>query len=344
MANSDYTGAKTWVTSPGNFFSDRSGYAPSWVILHGTAGGNSAVGIANYLNSVSLSVHYIIDQAGNIVQMVHEADGAYGNGILDPGHDSWWSENLNPNLVTISIEHCKEATDNSNALTEAQKQASFKLVADICRRNGIPARKADAQGGITGHFSIEPINRKDCPGPYPWTELFNYLNNTPAGQGEGMLLHDSDLFFRSHFTRKASNRIHCNTTNIDVALAILDFYINTGGQARLPLTAEFQIIPGVTAQIFESAIITYDPAHKLDNPQFSGQCYLVKINSGVGQAILAKALTDPLNAKVADQLQQLQAKDAQIADLQKQLADQAANPLVQQYANLLNQIEGLAKL
>jgi N-acetyl-anhydromuramyl-L-alanine amidase AmpD len=36
--------------------------------------------------------------------------------------------------------------------------------------------KADAIGGITGHSSIDPVSRSHCPGPYPWDELFTYLN------------------------------------------------------------------------------------------------------------------------------------------------------------------------
>jgi hypothetical protein len=108
--------------------------------------------------------------------MVAESDGAFGNGALSAGHDPWWDPNVNPNLITISIEHCKASTDNSDQLTEAQKTASFQLVKHICERNGIPKRKADAQGGVTGHFSIDPVNRSRCPGPYRWDELFAYLN------------------------------------------------------------------------------------------------------------------------------------------------------------------------
>jgi hypothetical protein len=107
---------------------------------------------------------------------VSEADGAWGNGVVTTGHDPWWSADLNPNLITISIEHCKPSADNSDVLTEAQKASSFQLIKHICERHGIPKRKADATGGITGHFSIDPVSRSHCPGPYPWDELFAYLN------------------------------------------------------------------------------------------------------------------------------------------------------------------------
>ncbi len=166
-------------------FSGRFGYTPKWLILHGTAGGTSAVAIAQYFQTVEASTHYVIGTDGQIVRCVHEGDAAYANAPAEQGCDPWWWNYSNPNFVTLSIEHCKPSLDNSDKLTDAQKQASFQLVKDICQRNNIPMRAADANGGITGHYSIEPLSRKDCPGPYPWQELWNYLggNAMPVPQG-----------------------------------------------------------------------------------------------------------------------------------------------------------------
>ena len=89
---------------------------------------------------------------------------------------------MNPNYVTISIEHVKPSTDNSDALTAAQKDASFKLVRDIVSRwPAIRTAWANSAGGITGHFSISPISRERCPGPYPWDELFAFLTGGSGG-------------------------------------------------------------------------------------------------------------------------------------------------------------------
>lgn len=177
-----------FIASP-NHFAGRFGYTPKFLILHGTAGGNSAQGIANYFATAAsqVSSHYVVDQAGNVVQCVAESDGAWANGVISgpPGiggdgvhHDAWWdSVAPNPNYVTISIEHCKAHDDNSDQLTDAQKSASFALVLDICERNGIPMRAADSSGGITGHYSMDPVNRSRCPGAYPWNALYDYLAN-----------------------------------------------------------------------------------------------------------------------------------------------------------------------
>lgn len=185
----DENGAR-WIPN-NNYFANRNGYKPAYVILHGTAGGTSADAIANYFASTQgtakpASSHYIIGVDGIIVQAVREQDGAWANGFLTQGHDPWWDPNINPNNITITIEHCKPSTDNSDSLTPQQQAASFKLVQHICQRWNIPMRAADANGGITGHYSIDPVNRSHCPGPYPWDALWAFLKgaNTvgiPAG-------------------------------------------------------------------------------------------------------------------------------------------------------------------
>lgn len=172
----DYPGA-LWI--PNNNFFPNTG-KKSFLILHGTAGGSSAQGIASYFKGTEntngpVSSHYIVDQIGTIVQTVLEKHGAYGNGVVN--NANWQG---NPNLYTISIEFVKASTDNSDALTGPQKQAGFKLIDDICNRNGIGKFDATDQTGITGHFAIDPINRARCPGNFSWSELWAFLKgNSP---------------------------------------------------------------------------------------------------------------------------------------------------------------------
>lgn len=174
-----------------NCFPDRDGYKPRYIIIHSTAGGTSAPAIGGYFQSTQgstnpVSAHYVVGQDGMVVQCNKESDGAWANGAITDGHDPWWDDSVNPNDITISIEHCKPSADNSDQLTDKQKQASFKLILHICQRWNIPMRAADASGGITGHYSIDPVNRSRCPGEYPWSDLFTFLwrNNKmgiPAG-------------------------------------------------------------------------------------------------------------------------------------------------------------------
>lgn len=176
--STDY-GPAQWVPSS-HFWGGRGGNTPKWIILHGTAGGTSATAIANYFKTDDppTSAHYIVGLNGEVVQCVSEADSAWANGVVTQGHDPWWSTQLNPNFVTFSIEHVKPDSGNQSQLTDAQKQASFALVKHLCDKYNIPKRQADAQGGVTGHYSIDPVNRSQCPGPYPWQELWTYLGGT----------------------------------------------------------------------------------------------------------------------------------------------------------------------
>jgi N-acetyl-anhydromuramyl-L-alanine amidase AmpD len=149
----------------------------SFLVLHATAGGNSAQAIANYFISTEgtnnpVSSHYIVGQDGHIIQMVDEKDGAFANGVVNS--PNWQG---NPNIYTISIEFVKSSTDNSDPLTEVQKQSGFSLIEDICNRNGIGKYPADMNTGIVGHFAIDPVNRARCPGNFPWQELWSYLIN-----------------------------------------------------------------------------------------------------------------------------------------------------------------------
>lgn len=145
-------------------------------------------------------------------------------------------------------------------------------------------------------------------------------NDPQAQEATGVYLTDNNAFFQAYFTRVDAQRIHCAQHNLDVAYAILDHFLNTGGQMRLPVSAEFQIATNATAQVFESGIIVYDPKRVFDNPPLTGDCYFVKINGGVGQKLIARALLDPLNAQIATQLKELQDDAQQITALQQEVA------------------------
>lgn len=103
-----------------------------------------------------VSAHYGVAKDGSVVQYVEESDVAYHAGrvegatarlVLDrPG--------VNPNLFTIGIEH---EGDGAADLTDAQRAASVQLIADICRRHGIPVDRDH----IVGHHEI--FAPKTCP-------------------------------------------------------------------------------------------------------------------------------------------------------------------------------------
>lgn len=164
-----------------NSFPGRDGLKPAFIIIHGTAGGSTAMNIAVYFKSTEgtenpVSSHYVVGTDGAVVQCVSESDGAWCNGAITTGHDGVWddyqSQGINPNNVTISIEHVKPSQDNSSVLTTAQQEASFSLVKQIADRWSIPYEH------ILPHSSLDPVNRRNCPGPYPWDALKEYMKGT----------------------------------------------------------------------------------------------------------------------------------------------------------------------
>ena len=169
-----------WIPTT-NMWQGRNGHQAVWLILHATDcnGPCTPQAVANYFISLQgksnpASSHYIIGTDGSLVSCVDENDTAWANGPVTQGADSWWENLDNPNFWTISIEHCK-GKDNADSLTPLQQATSFALIQRICLRHGIPMRRATDSGGITGHFSMDPVNRSRCPGPYPWDALFTYL-------------------------------------------------------------------------------------------------------------------------------------------------------------------------
>jgi N-acetyl-anhydromuramyl-L-alanine amidase AmpD len=320
----------TWIPD-GNYFPNRDGNKPRYIVLHGTAGGTSAVGIGDYFKSTEggsnpVSAHYVVGLQGEVVQCVNESDGAWSNGVITGAsgvsgngvgngfHDSWWNSGVNPNLLTVAIEHVKSATDNSTQLTDAQKQASFTLVAHICQRHAIPMRKADAHGGITGHYAIDPVNRARCPGPYPWDELFAFLGQ---GGGEEQVVLNiqqvanyfvEDTQEQRWYLKLPDTSNHNN--NHFIGGDILKYYrtctniaLNGFSQYGLPLAHEERVpnTKQATTQRFERGVILFDPMKEVDSvPGLPGPCYPSHIDSGPGE--------DPRIAQL----------EAELAALQKQ--------------------------
>lgn len=343
----------TWIPNQ-NFFPGRQGSIPRWIILHGTAGGISAVDTANYFASTQntnnpVSSTYVIGVEGEIAQCVLERDGAWGNGAYSAGHAAFWDTSVNPNNITISIEHCKPSLDNSDVLTAKQQAASFKLINDICDRWNIPKRSADANGGITGHFSLDPINRSNCPGPYPWNGLWAYLaGGTPTQPQEEDVPTVIDLStpgISGYFAPKPNGAWGCLKNGILINGNILSYYKRVGQEGLnglthlgLPLTEMFVLKTGKAwAMLFEHGLVIDDIDRLIDRPvgiPATQPCYLAHLDRGEGQTLVAQPLVTPLQA-------QIKLIDAQLADAQTKLADalkSGGDPaeLAKQYAEIIS--------
>jgi N-acetyl-anhydromuramyl-L-alanine amidase AmpD len=299
-----------------NAYAGRDGKTPKVIIVHGTAsnGATSAVNIANYFRSTQgtgnpVSTHYVIDKDGTVVRCNNLSDGAWGNGGVETGHNPVWdtllSPNINPNNITFSIEHVKFDVQNADVLTDAQKASSFKLIAALCDAFNIPKHMIDSTGGITGHFSLAPLSRQNCPGPYPFDQLISYLQGASP-----MIFDENSPLFATFFTKVTNQNWLCKSTGKHLTLGMLEFYKTLSFDPQhqlpcvgLPLTEETYVPRPDNAPLsyilFERGALIYDPQHVYDSPPGSGSVYIGHINTGVILELLQKPVTDRLAATQA---------------------------------------------
>lgn len=270
----------------------RQGQPLKYIVLHGTAGGTSAADVANYMKSTvggsnPVSTHFVIGTDGAIVQCVPVSLASWGNGELDAGHVTFIpAESINPNLYTISIEHCKPSSDNSDALTPEQETASFALVNCLCETYRIAKQPGNGDSGIMTHAQFAPINRARCPGTYPWGRLWAFLEN---GGNMGITINTPGV---SNFFAASGSMWICKSNKCTLGNAMLAFYQKFGGDHLCGLTylglptGNEQAVPqmsGCSYQRFERAVLVYDPSHAIDNPPGSGSVYLAHLSTGVGE-------------------------------------------------------------
>lgn len=291
-----------FIGSP-NCWPTRSGHVPKWIIVHGTAGFETAQEVATYFASTMIttdqrvSAHYVVGQDGTIIQCVQESAAAWANGgVTGPSgvsgdgihHDSWWDNESNPNLVTISIEHVKPSTDNSDQLTQAQQAASFALITGICARWNIPRRFADASGGITGHYSMDPVNKSRCPGPYPWAALWAYLQQGRIMIPQGW--NDSSEVLRA-------------PNGIKVVRGFRSFVLSNDWPAwnwpveeehgQTPLELSNASLGGGTQQLFRRASLGWTPTRGVFEQWTGAEILALRARIAELEAMIAKLTTPP---------------------------------------------------
>jgi N-acetyl-anhydromuramyl-L-alanine amidase AmpD len=158
----------------------RLGHLPVAVVLH-TTGGPLGATLNWFRDQASkVSAHYVVARSGTVYQCVYEGDSAWANGwqtqhddgsptsiaekiaLYEPQGTVDWlraclQDNVNPNLVTLSIE-----TEGHPGLllASAQRMSVIGLLQDIRDRNhllAIPDR-------LIGHNGVDLRTRAHCPG------------------------------------------------------------------------------------------------------------------------------------------------------------------------------------
>lgn len=133
------------------------GWQPKAVVLHGTGSGEPGSEFANLgalarffaRPAATASAHYAIDRSGRIMRFVADEHAAFH--VATPG----WND------VSIGIELLN---DNSGRqpFPPAQLHAASDLVRWLGVRYSIPVE------GVTRHRTIQPQDRRDPAGNFPW--------------------------------------------------------------------------------------------------------------------------------------------------------------------------------
>ncbi len=152
--------AGQFILSP-NVESRRDNRKPDMLILHYTGMADAARAISWLCNPVSkVSCHYLVDENGNVIQMVDEGLRAWHAGV------SSWKGDYDINSCSVGIEiqnpgHSMGYPD----FPDVQMQSVLALCKDIATRNSIlPSR-------ILAHSDIAPLRKIDPGEKFDWPFL-----------------------------------------------------------------------------------------------------------------------------------------------------------------------------
>ena len=110
--------------------------------------------------AAEVSAHYVIDEAGRIVQLVPEALRAWHAGV------SVWKGERDLNSASIGIEIANPGHDGGlPAFPEVQIAATIALCRDILARHKIPPER------VLAHSDIAPGRKRDPGERFPWDQL-----------------------------------------------------------------------------------------------------------------------------------------------------------------------------
>jgi N-acetylmuramoyl-L-alanine amidase len=150
-----------------NFELRRGVGQPDMLLLHYT-GLKSCAKAIDWLSrpESKVSCHYVVDEVGQITQMVAEDQRAWHAGLAS------WHDETDINSASVGIEvHNAGHELGYPEFPEAQMLALEALCADIIARHGIRPER------VLAHSDVAPKRKKDPGEKFPWARL--------AGKGIG---------------------------------------------------------------------------------------------------------------------------------------------------------------
>lgn len=152
---------------PSPNFNERDGVAVDMLVIHYTGMESCEAALERLCDpAAEVSAHYLIDEAGEIFQLVAEDKRAWHAGV------SSWRGEANINSRSIGIELVNPGHEfGYQAFPDAQMVSLIELSVGILSRHDIPDRN------VVGHSDVAPA-RKEDPG-----ELFDWARMADAGIG-----------------------------------------------------------------------------------------------------------------------------------------------------------------
>jgi N-acetylmuramoyl-L-alanine amidase len=136
----------------------------SMVVLHYTEMQPVETALAKLTDpDARVSAHYLISEAGEVIQLVDEDKRAWHAGV------SYWRGHPDVNSASIGIEldHPGHA-GGYREFSEAQFEALVPLVARIVKNYDIP------RANVVGHSDVAPARKIDPGELFPWERLAEY--------------------------------------------------------------------------------------------------------------------------------------------------------------------------
>jgi N-acetylmuramoyl-L-alanine amidase len=143
---------------------DERGLPISMVVLHYTEMTSADQALARLTDpDAKVSAHYLISEAGEVIQLVDEDKRAWHAGL------SYWRGHPDVNSASIGIEldHPGHAF-GYREFSEAQFDALVPLLARIVKEHAIP------RAYVVGHSDVAPARKIDPGELFPWDRLARY--------------------------------------------------------------------------------------------------------------------------------------------------------------------------
>lgn len=153
------------IQQPSPNFDSREEQSVDMLVLHYTGMKSAQEALDRLCDELcderaKVSAHYLVDENGEIYQLVDEQNRAWHAGV------SYWRENTNINQRSIGIEIVNKGHEfGYTAFPQIQMESITELCSAILSRHDIPSRN------VVGHSDIAPTRKKDPGELFDWKFL-----------------------------------------------------------------------------------------------------------------------------------------------------------------------------